>query len=64
MAARRFSFLLLIMWSMADGARSAPPCADFEARLPNVKRELCEAAQSKPSTARSVKGRMLWVRVV
>jgi predicted deacylase len=30
--------------------------------LPNVQRALCEAAQLKPTGARSVKGRTLWVR--
>ena len=37
-------------------------CTDFAARLPNVNRELCEAAQLQPTAARSVNGRTLWVR--
>lgn len=47
-----------------EGAQSAAPCADFVARLPNVQRELCEAAQLQPTAARSVQGRTLWVRDV
>ena len=39
-----------------------PPCAVFAARLPNLKKELCEAAQLQPTAARSVKGQTLWVR--
>jgi len=39
-----------------------PPCAVFAARLPNMKKELCEAAQLQPTAARSVKGETLWVR--
>lgn len=39
-----------------------PPCAVFAARLPNLKKELCEAAQLQPTAARSVNGQTLWVR--
>ena len=38
------------------------PCAEFAARLPNVKRDFCEAAGLQPSAARSVKGQTLWMR--
>lgn len=50
------------MLLVACGAHCATPCVDFAARLPNVKRELCEAAKLQPTAARSVKGRTLWVR--
>ena len=60
----RFLFLFCTTFLIAQGARSATPCADFSARLPNVKRELCEAAQLQPTAARSVQGRTLWVRDV
>lgn len=43
-------------------AHAAAPCDEFAARLPNVKRSLCESAQLQPSAARSVKGRTLWTR--
>ncbi len=43
-------------------ASLAVPCADFAARLPNVRRELCEAARLESAAVRSVKGRILWLR--
>jgi hypothetical protein len=64
MPVRRFKSTLFAMLLIAFDAQSATPCADFAARLPNVKRELCEAAQLQPTAARSVKGRTLWVRDV
>ncbi|MDP2254463.1 MAG: hypothetical protein Q8K05_00155 [Polaromonas sp.] len=30
--------------------------------MPNVSRQLCESAQLRPGTARSVKGQVIWVR--
>ncbi|MDO8450210.1 MAG: DUF2817 domain-containing protein [Rhodoferax sp.] len=56
--------MLLAVLLIASGAQSGTLCIDFAARLPNVKRELCEAAQLQPTAARSVKGRTLWVRDV
>ena len=41
---------------------AAAPCDEFVALLPNVKRALCESAKLQASTARSVKGRTLWLR--
>ena len=52
------------MLLIAGDARSASPCVDFSIQLPNVKRELCEAAQLQASSARSVKGQTIWVRDV
>ncbi len=43
-------------------SHSAAPCDEFVARLPNVKRALCEAANLQPTSARSVRGRTLWAR--
>ena len=43
-------------------AHAAAPCDEFVARLPNVKRALCDAANLQPGTATSVKGRTLWTR--
>ncbi|WP_310566031.1 M14 family zinc carboxypeptidase [Hydrogenophaga sp.] len=40
------------------------PCREFVARLPNVRRPLCEAAQLKPTVGRSVQGRTLYARDV
>ncbi|MFZ4480868.1 MAG: M14 family zinc carboxypeptidase [Rhodoferax sp.] len=61
MPVRRLKLLVLVLLFAMEGAWSAAPCADFAARLPNLRRELCEAARLQPSTARSVKGRTLWV---
>ncbi len=41
---------------------SAADCAEFVLRLPNLKRELCDAAQLQASGGRSVNGRALWMR--
>ncbi|MES2398385.1 MAG: M14 family murein peptide amidase A [Pseudomonadota bacterium] len=43
-------------------AQAAEPCDEFVARLPNVKKPLCESAKLQPANARSVNGRTLWVR--
>lgn len=64
MPVRRFTPFLLALLLVPESAQSAAPCADFAARLPNVRRELCEAAKLQPSAAKSVKGRTLWVRDV
>lgn len=61
MPARCLKPLLLALLLTVESAQSAAPCADFAARLPNVRRELCEAAKLQPSAAKSVKGRTLWV---
>ena len=46
----------------AAGDATQSPCVIFVAHLPNLRRELCEAAGLKPSEARSVKGQTLWTR--
>jgi murein peptide amidase A len=48
---------------LAD-VRGSDPCEEFVARLPNVKRPLCAAAQLKPTVGRSVQGRTLYARDV
>ncbi len=45
-------------------AHTVDPCVEFVARLPNVRRPLCEAAQLKPTAGRSVQGRTLYQRDV
>lgn len=47
-----------------SGAGASALCTDFYARLPNVSRSLCEAAQLQSDSARSVKGRPLYTRDV
>ena len=61
----RFRSLLPLLFTtllIAGRTYSAAPCDEFVARLPNVKRALCESATLQPSAARSVKGRTLWIR--
>ncbi|MDR7097259.1 M14 family zinc carboxypeptidase [Hydrogenophaga laconesensis] len=45
-------------------ATSASPCEAFVARLPNLKRPLCDAAELKPTEGRSVRGRTIYARDV
>ncbi|MDO9403731.1 MAG: DUF2817 domain-containing protein [Polaromonas sp.] len=52
----------LLAFLMAPAAQAAAPCDEFLARLPNVKKQLCEDAGLVPSTAKSVKGRPIWMR--
>ncbi len=56
--------LLLASLLTVQSVQAAAPCADFSARLPNVKRELCESARLQPTPVRSVQGRTLWMRDV
>lgn len=63
----RFSLSLFALAGalvMATGAGAAGLCDEFYARLPNVKRSLCEDAQLQSSPARSVKGRTIYTRDV
>ncbi len=53
---------MMLVLSALGPAWAAAPCDEFVARLPNVKRALCESAQLQASTARSVQGRTLWTR--
>lgn len=49
----------------ANPVPAAPgPCAEFVARLPNVRPLLCQAAQLQPTAGRSVQGRTLYARDV
>ncbi len=52
----------LALCCMAGAAQAAEPCDEFVARLPNVKKPLCETARLQPTAGRSVSGRTLWVR--
>ena len=47
---------------LSGSAYAAAPCDEFAARLPNVKRSLCESASLQPSAAKSVQGRTIWTR--
>lgn len=62
LATCRSLLAVLVLWFSAAAVQSAEPCDEFVARLPNVKKPLCEAAKLQPTTARSVNGRTLWVR--
>ncbi len=41
---------------------AASPCDEFVRKLPNVKRSLCESARLEATSARSVRGQILWKR--
>ena len=61
----RFSFFVAVIAAVVSAcgqAHAAAPCDEFVARLPNIKRVLCDAANLQPSSAKSVEGRTLWVR--
>ena len=60
----RFMITLFAIFFIAKSTLAASACTDFSAKLPNVTRELCEAAQLQPTAARSVQGRTLWARDV
>lgn len=53
--------MVLAFW-LASLAQAAAPCDEFAARLPNVKRSLCESASLQPCAAKSVQGRPIWTR--
>jgi len=55
---------LCFLSSPAAAAAATDPCTEFVARLPNVRKLLCEAAQLKPTEGRSVQGRTLYMRDV
>lgn len=59
--------LLSLLNASAHAAPPAPPaspCEAFVARLPNLKRALCDAADLKPTEGRSVRGRTIYMRDV
>lgn len=56
---------MIALWAMfciATHASATRVCDDFYARLPNVKRSLCEDAKLQASAARSVRGRPIYTR--
>jgi murein peptide amidase A len=55
-------WLLCALFLIAARVYSAPTCADFSQKLPNVSEALCKNAELVPSGARSVKGQTLWLR--
>jgi murein peptide amidase A len=49
-------------WALLCSTAYAAGCDELARKLPNVSLALCQAAQLKDSTARSVKGQPLWLR--
>lgn len=71
LSARRFPsvlplLLLALLGFLTTHAHAAPasPCEALVARLPNLKRALCDAADLKATAGRSVQGRTLYARDV
>ena len=62
MLCRSYLSVLGLFFLLSGHVNAAVPCDEFAARLPNVKRSMCESAGLQPSAARSVMGRMLWTR--
>lgn len=71
--ARRFSSALPLLLTLLGGldasdasasTATTTPCEALVARLPNLKRPLCDAAELKPTAGRSVRGRTLYARDV
>jgi protein MpaA len=73
------ALILSLAWLATEGAAAAPPlrvpdqpvieapadpCEAFVARLPNLKRPLCDAAALQATEGRSVQGRPLYARDV
>ena len=58
----RVAACFAVLTGVASQAHSAPPCDEFAARLPNVKRSLCESAKLVASPARSSLGRPIYRR--
>ena len=56
--------ILIALCFVAPPAFSAGICDDFSARLPNVKRAMCQATQLRASSAKSVNGLPIYVRDV
>ena len=53
---------LALFFYLVGPVQAAVPCDEFAARLPNVKRSLCESANLQPSLAKSVNGQTIWTR--
>ena len=53
---------IFAMVVIAGSAFATGPCDDFYARLPNVRRPLCDEAKLQGNAARSVKGRPIYTR--
>jgi hypothetical protein len=63
----RFHHIFLAFIAMISIASHAIPmrsCADYAAKIPNVKTHLCETARLEDMQARSVQGRPIWGRDV
>ena len=55
---------LLGLWAISAQAAPANPCDALVARLPNLKRALCDAAELTATPGRSVQGRTIYARDV
>ena len=62
MSSRKCLSVLALFFCLVSPAQAAVPCDEFAARLPNVKRALCESANLQPSLAKSVNGQTIWTR--
>jgi protein MpaA len=61
---RYLCFLILAIFSVAAHAVPTRACLDFVSKIPNVSAALCNAAQLRDTSARSVSGRTIWGRDV
>jgi murein peptide amidase A len=61
-ASRALGWWFGVLCLTAQHAYSAPTCADFSQKLPNVSEALCKNAALAASGVRSVKGQTLWMR--
>ena len=58
----RLTGLVAAVVVVLNSAHAAPPCEEFAARLPNVKRALCDSAKLVASPAKSALGRSIYMR--
>ena len=52
----------IALFSLNADASNSKVCVDYASRIPGVTASMCESAQLKPLTVRSVKGRVIWGR--
>lgn len=62
MSLSRAKSLVFAIFIIATNPLIAGTCTAFSKKLPNVGRELCEAARLQPTNSRSVNGQMIWMR--
>jgi murein peptide amidase A len=64
MSFHRLTGLVAALFVVFNLAHAGAPCDEFAARLPNVKRTLCESAKLTAGPVRSVAGRAIYTRDV